>query len=208
MAMMADSEARAVLIAAFAQRGIAPNLHATQAVQAIGRFEGNYGYAFGGANNWGAVQCTSPPPCPPTCVELTDTHADGTKYQWCYRRYPTPVDGAADLVRELYRRDGVPEALALGDARLIAERMRAAGYFEAPAERYAKTIAGNAETIARNIGEPLVVAIGGVPMPPPAPGPVIPTTPRDKPTRKGSGAAVLVLAGVGVYGLLKARSSR
>ena len=169
----------------------------------IGRFEGNYGLAFGNANNWGAIQCSSPPPCPPTCVELTDTHADGSTYQWCYRRYPTSVDGAADLVRELYRRDGVPEALASGDAARIANRMRASRYFEAPEARYAKAIATNATTIATNLGEPLVVAIGGVPTPAPPPG----APPAPPGTRTSTlGPAVITAGALGAAFLILLRA--
>lgn len=156
-----DASARAVLLEAFERQNLRPNAAALQAVQAIGRFEGNYGIAFGGANNWGAIQCGAAPPCPPDCVELTDTHADGSKYQWCYRIYPTRVDGAADLIRELYRRPGVPEALASGDALAVATAMRESHYFEATAANYALAIERNAETIATNLEEPWIVKRGG-----------------------------------------------
>ena len=58
-------------------------------------------------------------------------------------------------MRELYRRDGVPEALKSGSATGIATAMRATGYFEAPVKRYAKGILGNAKSIAASLGEPL-----------------------------------------------------
>ncbi len=212
MARMTDAEARSVVLAAFAKRGIQPNLQAAQAVQAIGRFEGAYGSAYGNWKNWGAIQCTSAPPCPPNCVELTDTHADGTPYRWCYRVYLTHVDGAADLVRELYRRQGVPDALAAGDAQLIAKRMRATGYFEATEDRYAKAIANNAKEIADNLSEPLVVAIGGVPTRPepgvPRPAPTLPTRPpAEGPRRTSAAPALVAIAVVGAFALHKARSN-
>ncbi len=83
--------------------------------------------------------------------------------------------------------------------------MRDAGYFEAPVARYAKTIAYNADTIATNIGEPLVVAIGGVQPPPtppgPLPGPGAPTTPT---IQRAGGAALAVLFAVGGLALVVA----
>ena len=195
MARMSDAEARQVILAAFAQRGITPNLAATQAVQAIGRFEGAYGSAFGGWKNWGAVQCRASPPCPPNCVELTDTHADGTPYRWCYRVYPSHVDGAADLIRELYRRDGVPQALAAGDADRIANRMRAAGYFEAPESRYAKAIENNARDIAASLGEPRLVRRGG-------PGPGAPG-PGTRPSSSGGSLAGPILFAAFLFGIAR-----
>ena len=173
--MMTDSEARAVLLQAFAARGISPSLAELQGVGAIGRFEGRYGSGFGpGVNNWGAIQCQQRPPCDPTkCVEHIDTHADGSTYGACFRRYPTPVDGAADLIRELYRRPGVPEAMRAGDASAVARAMRATGYFEAPESQYALGIEKNAESIAASMGEPAVMRRGGgaVVVPPQSDGP-------------------------------------
>jgi len=162
--MMTDSEARAVLLEAFAARGIvSPTLAELQGVGAIGRFEGRYGSGFGpGVNNWGAIQCQQRPPCDPAkCIEHIDTHADGSKYGACFRRYPTPAAGAADLIRELYRRPGVPEAMRAGDASAVAHAMRATGYFEAPESNYALGIEKNAESIAASLGEPAVMRRGG-----------------------------------------------
>lgn len=158
--MMGDGEAREVVRAAFAKRGMdSPRLSELQGVQAIGRFEGRYG-SWKAANNWGAVQCGAPP-CPGDCFEHGDTDAEGVSYAACFRIYASPVDGAADLVRELYRREGVPEAMELGNADLIAHHMRATGYFEAPEKLYAKAIASNAKQIALNNGEPLRVVRAG-----------------------------------------------
>ncbi len=165
MARMPDSQARAVLREAFALRSIAPTLSELQGVQAVTRFEGGYGGGWKGAgvgsNNWGAVQCGHYAPCAAGCFEYGDTHADGKKYRGCFRIYASPAEGAADVVRELYRRDGVPEGLRAGDATRIAERMRATGYFEAPADRYAKAIETHAAEIAGNLGETLRVRRGG-----------------------------------------------
>lgn len=162
--MMTDPEARGVLRAAFAVRGMhSPSLTELQAAQAIARFESAYGGWPKGAppsNNWGAVQCVAKPPCPAGCFEHPDTHADGTKYQGCFRAYPTPVEGATEFVRQLYRREGVPAALRSGDATRIADRMHATHYFELRPEAYAERIEEFAERVAEGMGEPLKVKRG------------------------------------------------
>ncbi len=172
MARMPDSEARAVLLEAFELRGITPTLPELQVAQAIARFEGGYGGGWKdagvGSNNWGAVQCGHTAPCGPGCFEYGDTHADGTGYRGCFRIYETPAKGAADFLRELYRREGVPEAMRAGDATRVAQRMRETGYFEAPAARYALAIENNAKDLAAQLGEPLKVRRGGGLVSPPA----------------------------------------
>ena len=179
--MMADREARTFIRGAFELRGLpAPSSAELQGIGAIGRFEGRYGEALGGANNWGAVQCGARPPCPPGCAEFTDRDAEGNPYQACFRIYASHAHGAADMLREVYRRPGVPEAMRAGNATLVAERMRAGGYFEAPAELYARLIANNAATIATNLGERLAIDLDGVsplptskPRPPSGPHPLV-----------------------------------
>ena len=161
--MISDARAREILFAV--QPGM--SIPKRQAIQAIGRFEGNYGAAFGGANNWGAVQCGHVAPCREGCVQTPDTHADGTQYQGCFRAYPDLEAGAADLVRLLDIHFAVPaDVLNGGNADAIASGMRnppkaspshGFGYFEAPIDRYAKAIASNAGAIATNLGEPLYV---------------------------------------------------
>jgi hypothetical protein len=181
--MLSTLKAREVLEAAFLARGLSPTLKELQAVQGIGRFEGNWGAAFGGANNWGAIQCPGKrPPCGQQCTEVTDTHAGGEPYQACVRRYASPVEGAADLVRELYRREGVPEALRAGIGRLIAERMRASGYFEAPVSKYASAIVAHAGKVADDLGEPRAVMLDGE---------ILPVLPASK---RGSVALLVALA--------------
>lgn len=147
-------QARAVLIEAFAARGLSPGLTAVQAVQAIGKLESNYG---GQSNNWGSVQCGSKPPCPSDCMELTDKTAAGTGYSWCYRRYASPVEGAADFIRELFRRPGVPEALASGSALAATTAMRAQKYMELAADEYARRMVKWTPEIAKALAEPLLV---------------------------------------------------
>jgi hypothetical protein len=157
-----------------------------QTAQSIGLFEGNYG-SFLNANNWGNIQCRGTAPCPPDCAEARDTHADGSSYRACFRIYPSQEAGAAALVSQLGKsitrgiekatgdlrtRIGSADAagvLASGNADLVAESMRAGGYFEATASHYAKAIALNAAGIAQSLGEPLAV-FRAADMPPGAPG--------------------------------------
>jgi hypothetical protein len=135
-----------------------------QAVQSVARFEGGYGHNWTapgiGSNNWGAVQCLRSAPCPEGCFQSTDSDDRGANFQACFRIYETAVEGAADLVMELYRRDQVPEALRTGDTRAIAHRMKAAGYFTAPVEAYARAMEMNAKDLAEALGEPHLVYRG------------------------------------------------
>lgn len=152
--MLSHSQARDVLELAFEARGIKPSARELQAVQAIAHLESFYGSK---ANNWGSIQSNQSPPCGPNAIELTDTHADGTPYQWCYRAYPTPQAGAEDLLAQLYRRKGVPQALKDGTGLEVAQAMRATGYFEAPADRYGKGITDRARLISEALKEPFLL---------------------------------------------------
>lgn len=165
MARVSDQDARAVLLGAYALRGESPSLAELQTAQAVARFEGGYGGGWTGSgvgsNNWGAIQCGHRAPCGEGCFEYGDSDAAGVGYRGCFRRYDTPEEGAAALLHQLYRREGVPAAMRAGDATATATRMRATGYFEAPASRYALAIEQNAADIADALGEPLRVRRGG-----------------------------------------------
>jgi hypothetical protein len=197
---MSDNEARGVLIEAFELKGIRPTLAELQAVQAIARFEGGYGGGWRGAgvgsNNWGAIQCGHYAPCKAGCFQNVDTHASGEAYQGCFRIYATPAEGAAGLIHELYRREGVPEAMRAGDATRIADRMRATGYFEAPATKYALAIENNAADIARSLQEGVQVRRGGV-----STGPT--TGPDKKKTTDGSSYAAPLLFAAMLFGIAR-----
>lgn len=171
--------ARPVLLDAFKREGIAsPTLAELQATQAIGWLECRYGSARA-TNNWGCVQCKNPIACdvaceqctpPPRdgCAPLTDHYAKGppkfgAAYCGYYRTYPTPVDGAASLVHELYRRPAVAPLMPTGDATAIANAMKYGEphYFDAEPGGYAKTMEAVASDIAKALGEPWVVRRGG-----------------------------------------------
>lgn len=119
-------------------------------------------------NNWGAIQA-GPPPCGPNAFETTDTHADGTPYQFCYRRWPDAVSGAAELVRQLtLRRPTSWENMKRGDidawSKSMRERDPVTGvglYFEQSAEGRAKGIELRVGMIAQALGEPIAAKRGG-----------------------------------------------
>lgn len=109
--MASHSEARQ-----WAQNGTAealgrePTYNEVLFVQAIALLESNYGAGWKppgvGSNNMGAVQGGKPPCNPETSFLYTDSrpNPDGTstKYQWCYKKYPSPEAGMQDVARILY----------------------------------------------------------------------------------------------------------
>lgn len=218
-----DQWARKVLLAVWPRvlPGEAPTATELQAVQAVGRFEGFYGWAdrpavWKGTQNWGACQCGHGPPCGNDCFETTDSHGDGTKYQGCFKRYPTPEDGAADLLRILTKKwPSVRAAMRTGDLDALATEMRRKGYFEAKAELYASKLFEHAQKIAQRLGEPLVVRRAG--MSPVQPG-TQPGTPSMPPVGGGYAApeptsrrGVLIVGGTALalgLMLLKKRARR
>lgn len=149
--MLTQSEARETLRAAFAALGLSPSEHELQAVQAIGLLESNYGEKY--ANNWGNIQCGRKTPCPAGCVPGGDKDAEGKPYKVCFHVYDSPVEGAVALVKTLYKRPGVVEALKMGSARDIADEMRASGYYEAPASLYSAGLKSRGKKIASSLDE-------------------------------------------------------
>lgn len=106
-------------------------------------------------NNWGAVQCPVPPPCPSGCIEATDTHRDGTPYQACFRKEPSPEAGASTFLRELFlRRPAVRAYAERGYFRQAVFEMSRTHYFEASPDLYDQSVSRNADFVARELGEP------------------------------------------------------
>jgi len=63
-----------------------------------------------------------------------------------FRAYDNVFDGAADWIRQLFRPDKPwADGIASGDPVVFAERLKAGGYYEAPVERYTKTLVGRWE---------------------------------------------------------------
>ena len=78
-----------------------------QYAQSVAWLETNYGNGWKGAmvgsNNWGAVQCALKSAGQPGCILYQDSHPDGTKYQIGFKSYPSPVAGAEDVVRHVFK---------------------------------------------------------------------------------------------------------
>lgn len=102
--------ARSVIKAAcaelFPDRELSPRV--LQMIGANAVLESYYGkgwkVAMKGSNNWGAIQGGAPKNgvCPANSAMYDDYKLDaaGNKipYQWCYRTYPTPTEGAKHLI--------------------------------------------------------------------------------------------------------------
>jgi hypothetical protein len=145
-----------------------PNLTERQYLQAVACLETTYGAGWRGAsvagkgsNNMGAIQGGRPPCNPETEFETSDTHADGTVYRWCYKKYPTPLDGWKDLVKVLYvNRPSVLGAASSGNIDAAVREQRITGYFEAPLDRYTKGVWSCITELANSLGEPIPPKVG------------------------------------------------
>ncbi len=165
--MARHEQAREVLRDAFARRGISPSRAELQLVQSIGWLESGENYGAGLGNNWGSIHAPGPP-CGAGSRPAVDTDSKGRKYDTCLRVYADPVSGAADLVRELYRRRDVARALRTGNALAVAKAMRTpsksrtgtiiGSYHETRPDRYARGLQLRSEHLANILDEPLAVS--------------------------------------------------
>lgn len=153
--------ARADIERAFrSQFGREPSLRQAQMAQAVSAGESGYGRAWKsegeGSHNMGAIQVPGGPPCDPAVsFEKTDTRADGTPYQACFRRYPSRVAGWSDFLRVLYERRPTVLAAANGSIRGFSTALRKSGYFELPLEEHIKAMQWNLGLITRALDEPM-----------------------------------------------------
>lgn len=102
----------------------------------VARHESSFGRGWKGAmadsNNWGAVQCGQAAIAQGAqCISWEDTHPDGRKYQVGFRKYPSPVEGAADVVRNVTKQrpltwEVIKQKGALAD---FARAMRVERYY-------------------------------------------------------------------------------
>jgi hypothetical protein len=162
MARDDDVAARAVLTSQWARfKGGPATRTQLQTVQAIAHLEGGPSYG-GDRHNWGGIQCTGPRgeggACPEGCFASVDRHADGTPYNACFRAYDSAESGAYDLLRTLFAK-GLRQTLDTGNAWTVASSMHAKRYFELAPEDYAARIAGRAQIIAKNVGEPVLLRL-------------------------------------------------
>jgi peptidoglycan hydrolase-like protein with peptidoglycan-binding domain len=92
-----------------------PSLVEAQVVDGVAWLETQYGMGWRaagkGSNNMGAVQSGKPPCNPATSFQNTDTSptsgGGSIPYQACFKKYPTPADGFADVVRNVFVAAGI-----------------------------------------------------------------------------------------------------
>jgi len=171
--MLSHQAARGAIIVAFRDAfGRDPNRVEAQFAQAVALYESGYGsYRFhnhetgeyvSDTNNWGSVHCTAEPPCPPDCFEATDTHADGTKYLACFKRYASPTDGAKFFIRTFYKnKPAILAAANSGSIQNVADAIHETGYSEASPQKLAGALVTSLSKITQSLGEPMPKATGG-----------------------------------------------
>jgi hypothetical protein len=119
---------------------------ARQVALSVARYESGYGAwpagsAMEGSHNWGAVQCGELPVVVPIlgysfcrqagCAAHTDSHPDNRRYPACFRTYASHEEGAADLLRHLFKLRAKTRAVvtAGGPTRAVSAAMHAEHYF-------------------------------------------------------------------------------
>ncbi len=142
-----------------------PAMPELQLVQAKARQESGYGMAsYHGPEgsavllNWGAVQAGHGPPCGSDSFLVTDTHTDGTPFNFCYKRYATHEEGCADFLRILLvKRPSVLEAARSGSVQDFAQAIFDSRYSELRVDRQVESYWKNVNAIAANLAEPVAV---------------------------------------------------
>lgn len=181
--------------------GVEPTLLQRQWLQVVALAESQYGAGWKGEGvgswNMGAVQAGKPPCNPSTSFLYTDTHpnADGTStpYSICFRKYPGPVEGMADVARILFKQMKI-EASSIRD---LSTQMYEKHYYEGFGATKEIRINNHVKYLT-NWMTKMVTALGE-PMPPVEGGtgtenPKAPTTPGDSPGGLPSVAPVYFLA--------------
>lgn len=148
-------------------QGTEPSPAELQILGAIADLESNYGRGWSGpmvgSNNWGAITCGASPDesgaCPPGCSPNKDSSPYSGEYVTCFRRWATPEEGAAGLVKLLYKWPEVVEAIQAGDIDEVSWRMRQRSYFLGTDPDPRKAAATHAGALDRKVGE-IVEALG------------------------------------------------
>ena len=171
---VSHAQARTYAIEGFKQTfGREPNLTEVQFAQAVGMLETYYGTTWKGdgvgSNNIGAIQ-SSKPPCGPDSFLYKDSYptksGQQVQYEVCFRKYATPADGWAGLMKELYqKRPAVLAAAGRGDLYGFAAAMYDSHYYgakgktrEARIDYYLTGLEGASKAIAKSLKEPIPVA--------------------------------------------------
>lgn len=153
--------------------GVEPRLEELQIITAIGHLESQGGRGWSGAmvgsNNWGAVQAKCKPDDQGNCCPGSAPYGDSRptpegqiKYTWCYKTYPTPADGAADIIKTIYRWPNVVAGIKAGNLDEVSWQMRLNGYYEGfttdkreAARTHAATLDCYVQKMAAALGEPV-----------------------------------------------------
>jgi hypothetical protein len=171
--MTTHAQAAALGTAAFAKViGRAPAVPELRLLLAKGFKESGYGSGWkrpdGDSGQWppnniGAVQVPAGGWAGESFI-YTDTHANGQKYQWRFKKYPTPEAGWEDFVRELFvnpskGRSAVLAAASADDPWAFSYQVVATGYSESRgatlkdrAIAHYKWIAPSIETVDKALG--------------------------------------------------------
>ncbi len=184
---MNDKDMRQLLSEAFRRRfGREGTLSELQCVQAVAWLETSYGRGWkppgNGSWNFGAMQATRA--WGGATFMYTDTHpnTDGTStpYSVAFRKYPTAIAGAEDLVRIVYqsigtdrklRSDTVLPAATSGNTLAFSTAMRSSGYYEGFGATIGERIGHHHDAVvnairkmAKALGEPLPKDIAAMPI--------------------------------------------
>lgn len=149
------------------QQGQEPSLAELQILGAISDLESNYGRGWSGpmvgSNNWGAITCGKNPDesgaCPPGCSPNKDSSPYSGEYVTCFRRWATPEEGAAGLVKLIYKWPEVVEAIQAGDIDATSLRMRQRSYYLGTDPDPRKAAATHAGALDKRVGE-IIAALG------------------------------------------------
>lgn len=141
---------KAIVLSAWQQvHGADPSDSQLAYATAVAKLETGFGrvgqfkqWAAEGDYNWGALHANASPPCPPG----TRQGKDGGVV--CFKVFPSDEAAAAAFIFELtknphYDRQRVAAAMDGGTPEDVAEAMKAAKYFTAPTDKYAKLIRDN-----------------------------------------------------------------
>lgn len=153
--------------------GVTPTPEELQIITAIGHLESQGGRGWSGAmvgsNNWGAVQAKCKPDEDGNCCPGSAPYGDSrptpegqVKYTWCYKTYATPADGAADIIKTIYRWPNVVAGIRAGNLDEVSWQMRLNGYYEGfttdkreAARTHAATLDCYVQKMAAALGEPV-----------------------------------------------------
>ena len=149
------------------QQGQEPSPAELQILGAIADLESNYGRGWSGpmvgSNNWGAITCGASPDesgqCPPGCSPNKDSSPYSGEYVTCFRRWATPEEGAAGLVKLIYKWPEVVAAIQAGDIDGTSLGMRKRNYYLGTDPDPLKAAATHAGSLDKRVGE-IVAALG------------------------------------------------